>query len=71
MNINFNEVTYEKMKFLASREGISVAAYVAKTMDRIAGQLVNMELTYTAEEDSPELYRGHIPSWQEQMQRSV
>lgn len=53
MNINFNDVTYEKIKFLASREGISVAAYVSNTMDRIAREMVSMELTFTAEEDSP------------------
>lgn len=74
MNINFNDVTYEKIKFLASREGISVAAYVSNTMDRIAREMVSMELTFTAEEDSPviprvsvdresEPYYGHLPNY--------
>ena len=41
MNIDFNDVTYEKLKFLATREGRSVAAYVSNKMDDLTGQLVN------------------------------
>lgn len=60
MNINFNDATYEKMKFLATREGKSVAAYVSQTMDRITSELVNVEYTYTAEEDAPKLDFGGV-----------
>ncbi|QYC52486.1 hypothetical protein [Salmonella phage SSBI34] len=45
MNINFNEVTYEKLKFLATSEGKSVAAYVAQLMDEYTGQMVNVSFT--------------------------
>lgn len=41
MNINFNDSTYEKLRFLADREGRSVAAFVAMRMDELTGQLVN------------------------------
>lgn len=45
MNINFNEVTYECLKFLATKEGKSVAAYVAQLMDEHTGQMVNLTFT--------------------------
>lgn len=41
MNINFNDATFEKLRFLADREGRSVAAFVSMRMDELAGQLVN------------------------------
>lgn len=41
MNINFNDSTFEKLRFLADREGRSVAAFVSMRMDELAGQLVN------------------------------
>lgn len=43
MNINFNESTYEKLIYLATRENSSVAAYVARKMDEHTGQLVNVQ----------------------------
>lgn len=45
MNINFNDSTYEKLKFLGELEGRSVAAYVSMRMDELAGQLVNTTFT--------------------------
>lgn len=41
MNINFNDSTFEKLRFLADREQRSVAAFVSMRMDELAGQLVN------------------------------
>lgn len=43
MNINFNDATYEKLRFLAEREGRSVAAFVSMRMDELADQLVNTQ----------------------------
>ncbi|QUL77229.1 hypothetical protein [Escherichia phage UPEC06] len=43
MNINFNDATYEKLKYLATLEGRSVAAYISQKMDELTGQLVNVE----------------------------
>lgn len=45
MNINFNDATFEKLRFLADREGRSVAAFVSMRMDELAGQLVNTTFT--------------------------
>ncbi|AEZ66347.1 hypothetical protein EXT67_21240 [Pectobacterium atrosepticum] len=45
MNINFNDSTFEKMRFLADKEGRSVAAFVSMRMDELAGQLVNTTFT--------------------------
>lgn len=41
MNINFNDSTFEKLRFLADRENRSVAAFVSMRMDELTGQLVN------------------------------
>jgi len=41
MNINFNDSTFEKLRFLADQEGRSVAAFVALRMDELTSQLVN------------------------------
>lgn len=43
MNINFNEVTWEKLLFLANSRGVSVAALVSEKMDEFTGQLVNVQ----------------------------
>lgn len=45
MIINFNDSTYEKLIFLATKEGCSLAAYISNLMDAHTGQLVNV--TYT------------------------
>lgn len=45
MNINFNDATFEKLRFLADREGRSVAAFVSMRMDELADQLVNTTFT--------------------------
>lgn len=45
MNINFNDSTFEKMRFLADKEGRSVAAFVSLRMDELADQLVNTTFT--------------------------
>lgn len=45
MNINFNDSTFEKMRFLADKEGRSVAAFVSMRMDELADQLVNTTFT--------------------------
>lgn len=46
MNINFNDATYERMKFCASAEGKSVAAWVSQQMDRITADMVNVAYTF-------------------------
>lgn len=43
MNINFNDATFEKLKFLATADGRSVAAYVSMRMDELTDQLVNTQ----------------------------
>jgi len=56
MNINFNDSTYEKLRFLADKEGRSVAAFVSMRMDELTGQLVNVEFSLN---DLPE---GVLPA---------
>lgn len=58
MNINFNDSTFEKLKFLADREGRSVAAFVSMRMDELAGQLVNT--TFTINEIPPGVKLAHL-----------
>lgn len=58
MNINFNDVTFEKLRFLADREGRSVAAFVSMRMDELAGQLVNT--TYTLNEIPAGVQLAHM-----------
>lgn len=58
MNINFNDSTFEKLKFLADREGRSVAAFVSMRMDELAGQLVNT--TFTINEIPPGVQLAHL-----------
>ncbi|MEI9553632.1 hypothetical protein [Enterobacter hormaechei] len=58
MNINFNDATFEKLRFLADREGRSVAAFVSMRMDELAGQLVNT--TFTINEIPPGVKLAHL-----------
>lgn len=58
MNINFNDATFEKLRFLADREGRSVAAFVSMRMDELAGQLVNT--TFTINEIPPGVQLAHL-----------
>lgn len=55
MNINFNDATFEKLRFLADREGRSVAAFVSMRMDELAGQLVNTTFTVNEIPDGVQL----------------
>lgn len=55
MNINFNDATFEKLRFLADREGRSVAAFVSMRMDELAGQLVNTTFTMNEIPDGVQL----------------
>lgn len=43
MNINFNDVTWQKLLFLANSRGMSVPGFVAQKMDELTDQLVNVE----------------------------
>ena len=56
MNINFNDVTFEKLHFLANLEGRSVAAFVSLRMDELVGQLVNTTFSVN------ELPEGVVPA---------
>ena len=58
MNINFNDSTFEKLRFLADQEGRSVAAFVSMRMDELAGQLVNT--TFTLNELPPGAQLAHL-----------
>lgn len=60
MNINFNDSTFEKLRFLADREGRSVAAFVSMRMDELTGQLVNTQ--YTVNELPPGVELAHLDS---------
>lgn len=43
MHIDFNDTTYQKLKYLATLEGRSIEAYISNKMDELTGQLVNVE----------------------------
>lgn len=63
MNINFNDFTFEKLKYLADLEGRSVAALVSARMDELADQLVDATFSLNnIEENENELnYRDPQP----------
>lgn len=72
MNINFNEVTYEKLKFLATAEGKSVAAFVAQLMDDFTGQQVNIQFTMNEVPAGSEIIkRSTGPSFERHMDRNT
>lgn len=51
MYIHFKPDVYERLKFLATREEISVAAFVARQMEELAIGKVSVEYSLKEEED--------------------
>lgn len=51
MYIHFKPEVYERLKFLATREELSVAAYVSRQMEELAIGKVSVEYSLKEEED--------------------